>query len=381
MSILLRHELESLVRVSGPCASIYLSLNPTGREGMGDSLRLRKTVDEAERQLTERGFAEREIREILAPARKYEKTPGWERRGIHQAILLGPGTQKFLAIESLPDEETWGDDHFHVRPLLPTVVDSDRFHLLAISEQHPQLYRGDCRELTPVEVPGLPRNIDDALQIEDVDRGVQTHSANAGGRGRAGAVFHGHGGVADAAKTMLKEYVQRIAPVVESFLARERDPLVLACVGEIVPLWRDASRFPHLCPEFAAGSPDHLSQHELHERSWAIVKAQCLQRDERLRERVRESRGTPRSVLSIPLIVPAAVDGRVDTLLVPVAKPIFGRFDRQVKERATVRETPIDGDCDLLELAIHETIRNRGTVLPFNEANDLSPPVEALLRY
>jgi hypothetical protein len=130
MKTILRTNFEALARVEGPCVSLYLPLTPTGRQGLGDSVRLKKALDQAEEQLLSRGCS------------------------------LGPGTQQCLPLTIEVAEEAWCDKYLHIRPLLPMVVETDRFYLLAISQNHVHMYEGSSDELLPLQLKELPQNLE-----------------------------------------------------------------------------------------------------------------------------------------------------------------------------------------------------------------------------
>ena len=380
MKYLLRRELESLTQVTGPCVSIYLPLNSGSRENGGDPLRLKKLAEDAERQLISRGFTPGQIEPLLMTVHSLPDSEAWTSRGRSMVVLVGPDTSMFLSFDVPLGPEAWGDDHFHVRPLLPLTVESDRFFLLALSERKVQLYEGDGQGLKPVRVAGMPKNIDDALQIDGADRGSQTHSANAGGHGRAGAIFHGHGGKADTAKTNLRDYFQQVATALDRHLQQHRELLVVATVGENMPIWREVSRYSHLSAEFVPGSPDRTPLGKIHDKALRLVEAQFDREAQDAYARLCAAKGTPRAVIGLGQVLPAASEGKIDTLFVDCNKPICGRFDPasggvEVQDCASGRNVG-----DLLDVAIQETLNHRGKVFPLDSDGDLVP-AEALLRY
>ena len=392
MKTILRSELESLLRVKGPCISLYVPLQPSGREGLGDRLRLEKAITKAEMQLLDRGNSKQAVEELTAPARRLHETAWWATRGQSLAVLLGPKTEHFWSLDGEIEEEAWGDNHFHVRPLLPFVLESDRFYLLAISEHHVQFYEGNSRELEAVQLKRMPQNVEDAVQAEPVDRASRSHATMSGVGGQR-ATFHGQGGQPDSAKVETAEFIAKLAEAVDHYLHQRSSPLVLATVKEILPLWSNSSKYRHTLGEIIPGNPDYNSPSELHQAAWPIVAHALRRQQEKSYEHLNERRGTPRTAVGLEKVLPAATIGRIETLFIDTRHPVFGRFD------AIAGRVQIDGQtggdrCDLLEIAIAETVNCHGNVYPLANIPAKAGPattrptsaaltsvVEALLRF
>lgn len=382
MNAILREDWNSLIKVRGEaCASLYVALNPIGHEGIGDRLRLQKVAESVEQQLLDRGYVRREVAKLLQPVHDFPSTSAWASRGNSMAILLGPNTAKFLKLPQPVPEEAWGDDHLHVRPLLPLVVDSDHFYLLAISENRVQLYAGNAEELTPLVVACMPKSMAESTQLAVEDRGSQTHSANAGGLGRRGAIFHGHGGKADTAKISREEYFEGIYDAIEPLVKKYLWPLLLAVVDEDVAQWRNVARGIKTLDEFVAGNPDYTALDELHERAWQIIHAETKREQRSAYNRLANVRGTSVAVSGLSQVLPAAVAGRIDTLFIDCRLPMSGRFNRTSGEVVVQHCTSGARESDLLEDALRETVLHGGKVLSLDTRDELPVACEALLRY
>jgi hypothetical protein len=86
-------------------------------------------------------------------------------------------------------------------------------------------------------------------------------------------VFHGQGDERDIAKEDLAKYFRLIDTALHPVLRNQQTPMILAAVQYLLPIFRDASTYPHIASEELAGNPDHLSGHELHARAWPLVAA------------------------------------------------------------------------------------------------------------
>jgi hypothetical protein len=91
-----------------------------------------------------------------------------------------------------------------------------------------------------------------------------------------------------------------------------------------------------------------------------------------------------RTAATLSTVVPAAVQGRVATLFVPVHTEHWGQFD-PTRHAMTIRndESPRPDDTELYNLATVATLLNGGTVYVSDDdgAEALVSPIRATLRY
>ena len=382
MDRLLNRELDELVDLqSGPCVSIFLPLHPAGRDGTQDATRLRRLIDEAQKQLADRGLTKTAAAELLAPARAVpHQEEAWQNRGQWMAIFLSGSLQRMLHGQGQMEEALFVDDQFHVRPLLPFLAERERFFLLALSQNSVRLFEGDSRSLTLIDVPSLQNSLDEALDNEAVAGGYQPRTATRRGKtARQSAGLHGQDSEGVAAKSDLTIFLRQAAGAVDRCLAEQRAPLILATVAENVPHWRTLSRYQHLLDDFVAGNPDYEPLDQLHAKAWPLVRP-ALDRDRELsHQRLVHAHGNV--MFGLKHVIPAATSGRVDTLFIDCTRPRWGQFDPK-HQAVELHDEPQPGDADLVELAAIETLRHRGQVYAMTSEDEKTwSTAEALLRY
>mgnify|MGYP000647844743 CR=1 FL=1 len=145
-------------------------------------------------------------------------------------------------------------------------------------------------------------------------------------------------------------------------------PLVLAGVEYLLPLYREASTHPRIVDGGVIGNAEGLRLDELHAPAWKLVEPLYSQAETEARARFDEAAGQQakrvaplRALGTIAEVVPAASDGRVDTLFVAADTHCWGRYD-EATHRVEVRDEPLDGDEDLLDRATLNTFLNGGAV-------------------
>lgn len=379
MKAITRDTFVNWARYGGPCASIYLPVHPNGQDRLGDSIALHHATGQARAQLLAMGCSQGLTEQILAPTRDLLDSELWRNRSQAIALLLNAETQLFLTLDLPLQLEVAGDNRFHLRPLIPLLVDSDQFYLLTISENHVQLYAGNSTCLSEVTVPELPANKDAAIQQDDVQREQCATSTIATGTGRRASHFHGQGGRPDSSKSELQEFVTRVVRAVENHLHDEHHPLVLATTDYLASNWKNATHYSNTLYPAIGGCPDRHSRAELHSMAWPVV-LQSLRKQHTARfEQLRRGKSNSLVMTSIEQILPAAIAGRVDALMLDASRPLYGDWDESTRTVETYADTGL-GDCDLLDYAATETARHGGSIYPC-EHTENTEQLCALLRY
>jgi hypothetical protein len=362
----------------GPRVSIFLPTHGPGAERQ-DPIRLRNLLREAERRLAT-GLRHSEARELLAPGLKLAEDAAFWREAAAGglALYLASGGARKLRLPYRPRQLVVVGDRFHIKPLLPLLGGDGRFYLLALSQHRVRLFAGDRDGLRALALPGVPAGLDEAMRLDDRDEQLQLHqSGPARPGGRPAAMFHGHGVGADDAKDRILRFFREVDHGVQHAVGDGRAPLVLAAVDYLRPLYRTASTYPQILERGLSGNPDHLGARELHRRAWALVGERFRSDQEAVAGRCRALEQRGRATSDLRRIVPAAVGGRVESLLVPMGAEQWGSVD-PVTGVARLHRRARPGAVDLLDLAAVETLRHGGTAYPLPAAQ--TRPA-AILRY
>lgn len=386
MSDLLSHSdvLELLEHRDELIVSVFLPTHRSLPQAEQDRIRLRNLLDEAERQALAGGARAADVREVLAPGRSLlepAEATFWTYQSDGLAMFLGPHWfRSFRLPEALPELVVTGES-VHIKPLLPMLSGNHRFYVLALSQNQVRLLRGTRHNVEEVEVPEAPQDLDDAVRYDEFTKQRTFHSA---GRGPSGPlVFHGHGIGAEVDKVALERFLRQVDDALrEQILRDEHAPLVLAGVGHEQAMFRNVSRYPHVLGDGIDGNPEQLTGRELHERAWALVEPVMGRTREDAAARFMNAAGGDRGGTSeLAQIIPAALQGRVESLFVPSGVQRWGTLDRSnmgVEEHPERR----DGDRDLLDLAAAETLRTSGEVFVVGPDEVPGPgPAAAVLRY
>jgi hypothetical protein len=305
----------------------------------------------------------------------------WQHQSDGLAAFLAADMSRHFCLPHSFSELLVVNSRFHITPLLPLLTGSGRFYVLALSQNDVRLLQGTRFTVAEVDLKQVPRTLADALQFDDPERQLQWHTRAAERGGERAAMFHGHGVGVDDQKDRILRYFRRIDAGLQEFLRNERAPLILAGVEYYFPIYREANTYAHLMEGGIRGNPELERPDELHARAWELVGPVFEQDQENALQRYQQLAGTGRTTDDLALLLPAARDGRVDTLLLSRDVHQWGSFDAESGD-VHLRDEPSAGNDDLLDLAATYTLTNSGTVYVLDA--DKMPggnPTVAVFRY
>ncbi len=368
----------------GPCVSLYMPTHVAGEQQQQDGVRLKNLLRDAEERLSDGWLRPVEARELLQPLRDLPRDRTfWNARGDGLALFLNRDRLLRFRLPQTFDEWVMVSQRFHVKPLLPLVSRNERCFLLALSQNQVRLYAVTSAGIEPVEVKGLPMSLDSALNNDGADRGSQAHSAERAGvlPGKQGSVFHGQGGVPDAHKDDLIQFFRRVDATLQPILRDEQTPLVLAGVAYLLPIYRQVNSYAHLAKEELTGNCEYLTDRELHQRAWSLMQPEFSRSQNDAAARFRSLAGTGKTSDDVNFVLPAACEGRIESLFLDVGAHVWGKYHHG-SGTMEVHAGCSPGDDDLLDAAAVETLDHGGTIFPV-AANDLpaQSPVAAIFRY
>lgn len=350
-----------------PCLSLYMPTHPAGNQARQDPIRCKNLMHRAEEPLREMGLRRPEIEALLEPLeRQRQDTLFWRSQSRGLAVFAAPDEFHRYRVPLEFDERVVVEDRFYVKPLLPLLQEDGRFYLLAVSLNRVRFFEGTKYTISEMSVETLPKNLVDALNIDEYQHSLQFHKFTSFGVSNVGGdetIYHGQGGSGDEVrkKDELLQYFRRLADGLDEFFGDESTPLIFAGVEYLFPIFREANRYRRLVEEPVTGNPDELKPAELHDRAWRV--AEPLFRRQRVEALEQYGRFAARNLASDDLdeILAATRQGGVDTLFVARDAVCWGRMD---PDTGKVELTPAtaSGAEDLLDLAVVQTLLQGGAV-------------------
>jgi hypothetical protein len=361
MDLLTKDDLKVLLlKGQPPCISFFLPTHRGG--GEADPIRWKNLLGHAEEGLIGRGLRPSRARALLGPARYLlDDAAFWRTLSDGLAYFLSPGVVRFYRLPMTFAEQVVVADRFHITPLLPLFRGDGHYYALALSQNRVRLLQGTTAGLHEVDVAGLPTSLAQALRFHDRDEPLVFHSQPSLKLGRWGAIFSGQGVGIDDHKDDLLLYFRQIDRGLHHVLRDAQAPLVLASVDYLWPIYHEANTYAHLLEHGVPGNPDHLSESELHEKAWAVVKPAFEKAEAEAVAQYAQLAGTGRTSNDLPEIVRAAYGGHVAVLFVGRGRRRPGVFD-PASGAVQLHETPGPQDEDLLNCAAIHTLLHAGLV-------------------
>ena len=368
MDILTRVELEQLMRKEQQgCVSIYMPTHRTGTDAQQDPIRLKNLLREAEKQLSAQGIGRREVQNMLEPANMLlQDSTFWQHQSDGLAIFISSNKVRRYRLPLNFEEFVAVMDHFHIKPLLPLFTGDGKFYILALSQNEVRLLNGTRDSVSEVDIGQVGGSLAEAIPSVNHQMSLQLHSSGfTGGMSGSGSVtFHGQGGGSDeSAKHELLRYFRIVSDGLTEFFQGDRVPLVLAGVDYLLPIYKEANTYPNLIDTVIKGNPDLLRVDELHKSAWDILGPHFQAGQAEAVAYYQQLAGQASELVADTLekIVPAASDGRVETLFVTTGVQQWGVFN-PITNEIELHSQQEAGDEPLLDLAAVQTYLKGGIV-------------------
>lgn len=379
-----RKDIESLANTqSTTCVSIFI---PTHRSGFDnskiDNLTFRNALGKARGEMEKWGIAPSDLHNLLQPAYDLlEDESFWNHLSDGLAVFLNPGRFEYYELPISFNTFVYVGQEFYLKPLLPMFAGDGRFFLLALSQNDVRFFEGTRHSITPVRIKDVvPDNLEEILAFEDRDATLQGRSDRAQ---YGSTIYHGHGLHKDVKESQIKKYFREVDDGLMEFLFDENAPMIIASVDHLAPVYREITDYPNVMDFHVSGNPDHESPVELHEKAWDKMAPYFKARQREAYDQFGEAKAQNKASSAIEKVVPAAVNGRVETLFVDKDDHnVWGFYDLTRNEVARQDERQRYSTC-LLNLAAVRTFLQGGKVynVTADEMPEASTPVNAIYRY
>jgi hypothetical protein len=366
---------------SAPCVSLYMPTHRHHRGGQEDRIRYKNLVGRVE-QLLAPALPPAAVREQVERLQALSTDAFWTRQLDGLAVFSdgnGRGDLRDYRLVGEVPELVVVADSFHLRPLLRHLQASGRYFLLRLSQNQAQLCAGDEHGLEPVEVPGLPTSLEDALGQLELESHLNMRS-NPGGKREA--FYHGHGtGKAPPPEDLLR-YFRVVDAALWDELREQKEPLVVAAPKSYHTPYRSVCRYPHVLEEGLVGNHERSSTGELHELAWPLVRQRMDARLDGVLATYERWVSARRAIDGLAEVARSAVQGRVLDLLVAEGARQWGHLD-PASGAVTLSEGQSDHrDDDVLDDLAEAVLLRGGDVFAVPpERMPSGSPVAALLRW
>ncbi|MEP0799274.1 hypothetical protein [Funiculus sociatus] len=385
MSFLSIEELKELVeQPQGLCVSIYMPTVQLSSETQQNSVRFKNLLRQAEAELKKYELHPTDPSQFLQPASELDEDEFWQQQSAGLALFISEGFFRFYRVPIDLIELVVVSDRFHLKPLIPLLSEDDRFYILTLGQRDVRLVECNRYGITrEVEIEGLPKSMDEALQYDETAKDEQRRQGAGAGRSalQAGGSYHGQGGERENVKEDLLQYFLLVDKSLHDFFRNRRSPLVLAGVSYLLPIYHEANTYNFIVEEGIQHNTKERTAEELHAEAWAIIEPQFKADQEKAIDYYHESIAAGKGSNDLNEVIQGAFYGRVEQLFVPIGVQRWGHFDPDSMELEIHNEAR-PGDEDLLNAAAIQTIFHGGTVYAVEpEKVPDNTPVAAVFRY
>jgi hypothetical protein len=341
---------ELLAAEQAPCLSIYMPTHRTHPENLQDLILFKNLIRQMKESLLQK-YSAGEVQKHLEPFETLaEDDKTWNHTFDGLAVFSTTGLFKVVGVHKTFEELAIVADSFHTKPLRQYLQSRDNFHLLGLTLHDIRLFEGNRHSLTEVELTSdTPRTITEALGNELTEK--HTTVASYGGTGgESTSMHHGHGGKKEESEKDAEKFFRVVANTIyEHFSKPTGWPLILAALPEHHHLFQKVNKNPLLLPNGITIDPSFVSSDQLATMAWEIMEPEYNLKLEDLVALFEQSRANGKGSDDYKEVAVAAVEGRIDTLIVEADRIIPVRITNLVTGNTQKKDLSNPKVDDLLD--------------------------------
>ncbi len=384
MALLKKEQFEKLAAAhSAHCYSIFLPTRRYGEEVLKgeDAIRFKRLLSKVRDSFQEHGVAPRQVEKLLEPARALLDDGGfWRNLSDGLAVFGSEGAFHYFTLPLPFRADHYIGDHFFVKPLIPLFNGDGRFFILQLTLHGASMYEGTRHTVSEVYIEDLtPARLEEVVGYDFEEKSLQFRTQE-GGKG--GAQFHGHGGADNKHKDEVLQYCRAVDKGLMQMLHDEDAPLVVSSVDYVFPLYKEVSRYRNILDKNLSPQADPGDLTLLHERAWERVAPGFDAKRDQKAGQYQDLSATSKTSYDPDEIVPAAVNGRIDTLFLREDRELYGLYVPAEQELERQEEKTL-ANASLGNLAAVHTLRQGGDVflMRAEDMPDADTDMNALFRY
>ncbi|HLK15467.1 MAG TPA: hypothetical protein VKT78_11735, partial [Fimbriimonadaceae bacterium] len=284
---------------------------------------------------------------------------------------------RLFSLPFLVDDSLTVSHAFNILPLTPALAPPLAFYILVLDKHEIRLIHSRDMEWEHIGLGDFAGTIEAFCHAESRGDSHQQHVAGPGHQTAIGPGGTDHDAVE---KARTRRYFVALDHKVVEVLSAGREPLILAGPADAQALYRDLTRYPHVA-KTGIGAQHPTPDDELHRSATQIAQLIADQARKLELNRYRLRAGTGLTSQQIEEILVASNTGKIESLLISGAVPIWGKFD-EVTGTTRISDSAGSTDEDLVNLAAINTIRHRGSIFPVKEGElDLVGSTAAVFRF
>lgn len=343
-----------------PCVSMYMPAHRHHPDSDQDPIRFGNLLRDVETDLAARSMRRNDIAGLLAPAYALlQDSHFWRHQQDGLAVFLSADQFRAYRLPFTVAELATVSVRFHLSPLLPLFTNNGHFYILALSQNAARLFEGTRFSVGEVGLPdGAPVSLRDVIGDKE-DQGLQAHAVGSPGSGKS--VVFGQGGQAGTERKQVERYLNELDKALLPQLRANEAPLVIAGDVQLLPIYREVTNYSQVVDDGPRGNPEELKPEQLHAEAWPFVEGIFRSALETTLERYGALAGTGRTGSAVEETVQSALEGRVDSLVIPLDTKVWGEWQAD-EHRVTRHDQQLPDSLELIGFAAAQTVLNGGSV-------------------
>jgi hypothetical protein len=357
MEVLTKELIQELLAIGQePCLSLYMPAHRSHPENLQDPIRFKNLIKQLEESLLQK-YSAGEVENHIEPLEALVNNDSlWNHTSNGLAVFSTTGLFKIVGLPVSVDELAMVADSFHTKPLREYLQSTDRYHVLGLSLHDVRLFEGYRHSLAEVELmSGIPRTIADALGDDLTDK-HSTVASYGGTGGESSNMHHGHGGRKEELGNDAERFFRVVANnIYERYSKPTGLPLILAALTEHHNLFQKVNKNLFLLPNGIEINPSSVSLDILANMAWEIMEPEYNLKLDSLVARFEQARINGKGSDDYKEVAVAAVEGRIDTLIVEA--------DRIIPVRITNLVTGNTQKKDLINPKVDDLLDDMGELV------------------
>lgn len=335
--------INELVNTNGDVlTTITMSTHKKGEESKQDPIRFKNLINRAEKNLRERGLKDSKIEAYLGEAKKLlDESMFWSHLEEGLAVYVSEEKTDIYKLPYKLDEQIYINEHFLVTPLLPMQSLDGTFAVLAVSRQESKLLKCTRNSVEDITPDNISVSVEDYLEV-DPEKQLQFHSGSAGQK----AMYFGHNANEEDKMIVVEQFFRELEKEITKELRKRNDPLVMIGLNDNISLYSKINDYSRTVDEPVLFNPDELSQAEVKDKGWDIIKKHFLKEMYSSIEKFSEN-GESKVSNNLSDIAQATFMGRTQTVFISKDEKKWGFYDVD-NQTVQYSNIPNNGDVELL---------------------------------
>ena len=384
MALITKKDIERMDGIhSETCISIFVPAHRVGVEVLqgGDVLKLKNQLKAVKEKLALEERGPKEIETLLAPIQELlGNSEIWRHQSEGLAIFRA---DNFFETFSLPVnflESNYVGNGLYLKPLLPMFTGDGTFYVLVLELNNIRLYEQTRHSIVEINIKDVtPHRLEDSVGYDYEPKSLQYKSQ---GDAQGRAIYHGHAEADRDRKNEIARYFRAVDKGLMTILKDKNAPMLVTSQEFLFSIYKKENTYRYLIDDPIICNISEVDKYLLHEMAWEKVGPIF---DTERKEKMglfKQYDGTGRTSSELEQILPAALEGKIDTLFMNNKDEVWGVYDLE-KRHVRVDEKLLPSSVSLLNKAAIKTFLNGGKVylLEKDEMPNPFSEVNALYRY